>query len=707
MWAPRRSGSIALLCLCASLVSCRAPQRPTAGSPRALEELRGTVVNQPPMVVVPEGTWTVAAGRLRSPRAASAVLFVRTASLPERELRFRFDTGAPQAKLSARWDGVPLPPVRYLPPGIFEVAVPPARVAAGDHRLVLSWSPAGAPPLTFGAIRWQAGPADGVIDPQNLASLLVLSDFVTQGVIGSSTEKRGGVLALGAHDIALQTPASGARFRASVRLQAGGRLRAAVVMDDGSSQRELWRADLAAGEERSVELAVPAGERSLRLVGDPKDDAPTFTVWAEPRFGAPRRPRVPVILLVTLDTTRRDALGAYGAVDAATPALDRVASEGTLYLRASSTTAWTLPAHASIFTGLLPREHGAGVTESLLPQAIPTLAAALAGKYRTVGLAGGPLVRHTYGIARGFGLYHVAAQWEERGAELAERAIAILEQSADEPLFLFVNFYDPHYPYLADPERGGTDGGADPFTNRLLAGDIASWLSLIEQRQRLSAAGRRALSAAYAGEVSEMDRQLGRVLDHLRRSGRYDDALIVLAGDHGESLGEEGLWAHGARLEPEVTQVPLIVKFPRQRRAERVAELVSLVDVFPTILRAADVPVPRNSGLLLSDRSALGRRTSLFFEEHESLVHPFYQGIRLGAHLIGAENRQRRAVRWDGGEQCWEREGEGWRRQRCGGPGALAAELRQLELAAGRPRADDRGGVDDEERARLRALGYL
>jgi len=427
---------------------------------------------------------------------------------------------------------------------------------------------------------------------------------------------------------------------------------------------------------------------------------------------------VPLILLITLDTTRRDALGSYDARVEGTPRLDQLAARATVYEHAVSTTSWTLPAHASIFTGRFPREHGAGVTAPALPADAHTLALELGDRYRTVGVAGGPLVRHSFGVGRGFGDYRVAEGNELAGSEVADLAIRALRETTNEPLFLFLNFFDPHFPFSSrhDSAAGasaraaaaalpeGSDG------RRLTSGDVGAWLDAIEQRLRPTAGEVAALRLAYAAEVEEMDRQIGRVLDELEATGRFEDAMIVAVADHGELLGERGLFSHAVRLEPELTSIPLIVKYPGQRASDRVSELVSLVDLFPTLLRAAGLPPPPSSGLALTDRDGLAQREHVLVEEHESVVHPFYQAIQLGPHLVGFEGRRQRMVRWRGGEQCWGRAGPAWTDVDCDDSAGLPAFSRQLRALALRPPAagsSESRDIDAAERARLRALGYL
>jgi arylsulfatase A-like enzyme len=315
----------------------------------------------------------------------------------------------------------------------------------------------------------------------------------------------------------------------------------------------------------------------------------------ERRPDAAERPNV---LLVTLDTTRADHLGLYGYARDTSPHLDRLATESVVYTRAIATSSWTLPSHASLFTGKLPTGHGArfdpegplvlgesvrGPMDLAEFRASPiaerevTLAERLReGGYATGGVAGGPWLKRVFGLNKGFEFYAddgIDTLAGARGDRVTDAALRFLEDVGDRPFFLFVNYYDPHGPYAA------------PLRHRL----AIDWRLLFPGDAQPS----ELVALAYDAEIHFADAELGRLLDRLRALGLYDDTLVVVTADHGELLGEHGRFNHGYYLtEPEL-HVPLVVKHPRGERAgKREVARVSIAAVFALILDRLSLEVP-------------------------------------------------------------------------------------------------------------------
>ena len=286
--------------------------------------------------------------------------------------------------------------------------------------------------------------------------------------------------------------------------------------------------------------------------------------WRERALLAPR-PQ-PDVLLITLDTTRADRLGCYGGDPAVSPALDALARGGVLFRRAYSHVPTTLPSHASLLTGVTPARHGVHENGTfVLDAARPTLGEAFqrAG-YRTGAFVSAVVLDRRYGLARGFGDYVDELETDESelvmaqvsGEVTAERALSFLAQDDPRPVFTWVHFYDPHDPY-APPE---------PFASRF--------------------AGR-----AYDGEIAYMDAQVGRLLEAVAKRGR--PTIVAAVADHGESLGEHQEPTHAFFVYGATQQVPLILSYPGVLPAGReVQPLVRVVDVLPTLLSAAQLPVP-------------------------------------------------------------------------------------------------------------------
>ena len=268
----------------------------------------------------------------------------------------------------------------------------------------------------------------------------------------------------------------------------------------------------------------------------------------------------PNILLVTLDTTRADHLGAYGDRRAQTPTLDRLAAEGVLFERAITAAPLTLPAHVSLLTGLYPFSHGVRNNGTSMPgDAVATLATVLhdAG-YRTAAFVSAFVLDHRYGLARGFDRYDDRFELERRGPQTAAALDAWLTETATDrrPFFVWLHLFDPHDPY--DPPAPFRDA----FVGRL-----------------------------YDGEIALDDAVLGTVLTRLTQLRLESSTLVAIAGDHGESLGEHGEATHGLFVYESAVRVPMILWSPgRLPAGRRVPALVRSIDLAPTVLSVMGVP---------------------------------------------------------------------------------------------------------------------
>jgi choline-sulfatase len=279
-----------------------------------------------------------------------------------------------------------------------------------------------------------------------------------------------------------------------------------------------------------------------------------LTLGGAPAGAEPPAAGPPSVLLLTLDTTRADALGAYlgkDGGDARTPVLDGLAARGLRWAQAITPTPLTLPAHASLLTGLAPPEHGVRTNGAeALPRDVPTLAEAYALRgYTTAGFVASPVLDRRFGLARGFGRYSDKPTAERTAREMTGAALEWLgRQPAGKPVFLWVHYYDAHAPYLPP----GMDPKASP-------------------------------AQRYAGEVATVDREIGRLLAAL--SGGAERWLIAAVGDHGESLGEHGEPDHGIFLYHSTMHVPLLLAGPGVPRGKVVEQVVSTRRLASTLLR--------------------------------------------------------------------------------------------------------------------------
>lgn len=268
------------------------------------------------------------------------------------------------------------------------------------------------------------------------------------------------------------------------------------------------------------------------------------------------RANLPSILLVTLDTTRADSLG-FESDQVKTPHLEALAARGVRFSHAYTTAPMTLPAHASIFTGLYPAGHGIHENSRTLAEHHSLLAAQLAEQgYETAAFVSGYPLSRQFGLARGFDHYddEVGESTAERSAkDTTDRTLAYLE-ARNAPLFLWVHYFDPHEPY-DPPEPFRTEYAEHP----------------------------------YLGEIAAMDQQFGRLLQDFE--SRTSDVRVLVVGDHGESLGEHGEALHGNLLYQGVMRVPLVIA-GTDLAPGQVSAPVSIRRVFDTVLHWAGVERP-------------------------------------------------------------------------------------------------------------------
>ncbi|HEX6885817.1 MAG TPA: sulfatase [Planctomycetota bacterium] len=334
-------------------------------------------------------------------------------------------------------------------------------------------------------------------------------------------------------------------------------------------------------------------------------------------------PEPPTIVWITIDTLRREHLSCYGYFRATTPNLDALAAEGLLFERAVSSVASTLPAHLTLLTGLYPHQHGMtsnrrGASVSYVSElGRLSLAEVLrrAG-YRTAGFASATPLAAATGIGAGFETYAAPAAGAGPSLRAHERNVAVLEWLAREgprpgPFFLWVHYFDPHEPndprppydalFTTDERQRAwirTRGiDVEALSARFADSSRVRRHFLPPDPERQPPAPTRVtlervadLMNRYDGEVRDVDERIGELLAALRRHGRYADAIVVVAADHGQSLGEDDWFGHGSITDVN-TAVPLIVRLPAGLVApRRIASVVSLADVAPTVLARFAVP---------------------------------------------------------------------------------------------------------------------
>ena len=427
--------------------------------------------------------------------------------------------------------------------------------------------------------------------------------------------------------------------------------------------------------------------------------------------GCARQSAPPDVILLTVDTLRWDRTVPDRYPRALAPSFQRFAREAVVFDDAHATAASTLPSLTSLMTGLWPFEAGVTWNGHRLGPELVTLAERLAARgYRTVAVVSNPMLEQGSGMAQGFSVYDAHFTVKERNRDVAERpaaatlaaALATLEGSDARPLFLWVHWNDPHGPYLPDripfsDAPPGTDGEA-----RLPVGSDDSGLGAIPRYQEL--AGVDAVGDyvnRYDGEVAQADAAIGRLLDRLRGDAdRWRRALVVLAADHGEALGEHGYYfAHGHAVYEELIHVPLLIKFPAGGPAPGTRnDRVSLVDVAATVAEVVGL-----------DGEVAGRGRSLVAPGGDAEVFAMTskgESARPGQCLIvGAV----KLLRFDDGEEQLTHVEDG--RESAMAPDTTLRRDLDARLEAARASAPApeplRRDLDAELREQMRALGYV
>lgn len=417
--------------------------------------------------------------------------------------------------------------------------------------------------------------------------------------------------------------------------------------------------------------------------------------WLLASACAPESPPAPPpvshrnLLVITLDTARRDFMGFHGRTPSPTPHLDAMAADAAVFDDAYSVAPLTLPAHTSLMTGLYPASHSVHDNGLFrVPEQAHTLAEVLAeAGYDCAAEVGAVVLDEVYGLDQGFARYRApprsaessSLQMVERdGGEVIDAALATLAELRP-PYFLWVHLFDPHFPYL--PHSAGPVDARDGASESV---------------------------ALYEGEIGHADRQIGRLLGALTRRPRSEQCLVVFAADHGEGLNDGLESSHGYLLHDTTLRIPLWIRDPALP-GRRIPHPVSLVDVMPTVLGLLGIPTAQPfDGLDLSADLRRDPETSpraLLLESY----HGFYShGWAPVEALVTEEWKLVHSTR----DRLYARtpepdEGNDLAAEQPGRLADLLATLQHLlDQPALRLRPADKA-LDSGERQRLLQLGYV
>ncbi len=319
-----------------------------------------------------------------------------------------------------------------------------------------------------------------------------------------------------------------------------------------------------------------------------------------PRLGTEEAPHARNVVVLTIDTMRASKLKPYNRRSRiATPAIDRLAREGTLMERAQSPENWTKPAVASILTSLFPATHGAKNDASRLPHSALTLGEVYQDRgFATASFLANGYVSRAFGFDQGWDHYtnYIRERKNTNASNVFGEAADWIEAHKDERFFVYIQTIDPHVPYdppddilrIYDPRRD-YDGIVQNRRTHLLLEDAKKR----PPRVTFTESDVIRLEALYDGEVDYHDRHLARFLTKLEELGVLDDTIFVVTSDHGEEFNDHGSWGHGHSIFQELIHVPYIVRYPRVVRAgARVPHVVSTMSIAPTVLQATGHEVP-------------------------------------------------------------------------------------------------------------------
>lgn len=440
-------------------------------------------------------------------------------------------------------------------------------------------------------------------------------------------------------------------------------------------------------------VRVPKTQRVLAIMGSALAGLGVGCCREQPQ------PTRPDIIVVVIDTLRADHLPSYGYPRPIAHNIDRIAREGVLFERVIASSSWTKTSMASIVTSRDPDAHGVRRSTDSLPVRLPTLAQVLrAAGYETLGVNTNPWLTPKFRFHAGFDVYENPIN--TNADSVTERGLHLVS-GAQRPFFLYLHYMDVHAPYTPDPRF------FDEAPFRTPGGQLMSdeMLEQLYRKQGFAAPGaEHRVRRLYDAEIRATDTALGMLLEGLSARGVLDDAVLVVTSDHGEEFREHGTTEHGWNLYPEVYQVPLVFRAPGMLpQGRRIAAQVRTIDVAPTLLELADVPVPASfegSSLLPMQNGAVEDRVAIgAIGLHPYLPRRDYVAVVSPDSLYIRERRS-------GAVEVYDLREDPGALRNLGSDHPAAARLGALVRTDTAPRPAQ-VEIDAETRAQLEELGYL
>ncbi|MAI80577.1 MAG: hypothetical protein CL917_16670 [Deltaproteobacteria bacterium] len=461
-----------------------------------------------------------------------------------------------------------------------------------------------------------------------------------------------------------------------------------------------------------------------------------------------------LVVVISLDTLRADHLGMYGAKRFTSPTLDQFADGGTVFTDASSTSPWTLPAHASMLTGLYPVEHRVMRFDSALPEDVGSLALTLKQNgYQTAAVVNSSwLKREPFRLTRDFEEYLFVEDTMDRRAPntwITDQAISWIQGRGPQPLFLFVHYYDVHADYASLPEyeslfvtpyEGPVDGTAwqlatttfeddflemchaeyDPSKCRI--GTLENYLAVNSSVEKLELEDQdvQHLEQLYDAGIRQLDTELGRLLSVIEEEGLDQNGLVVITSDHGEEFMDHGRMDHFLTVYQEILHVPMIFRGRAIPEKLRIDTPVSLVDIAPTILSIAGLPVDEDIDgldlmpLMTGEPSSLFQNRFLYGEAAGGLsyalmmdnIYPIYRSVRRGRYKLIHDSKKERSWLYDLTEDPGETRDISKEHPEVASQ-LLKEMMHRHSDSNFNPSEKDKVNLDSKDLEQLRALGYI
>ncbi|MCD6326372.1 sulfatase [bacterium] len=459
------------------------------------------------------------------------------------------------------------------------------------------------------------------------------------------------------------------------------------------------RIDLSEFAGKSVRLEFST--RGTYRVEPPFKRAPDnrfdYAFWSNPHvFSENEWAGRPNVILISIDTLRADHVSCLGHERKTTPNLDELAGDSLLFERCVTPAPWTLPAHASLLTGLLPSRHGVqNYYQSLSDEALTIAEVLRSSSFLTLGVGSFDYLFPDYGLVQGYDEYFF--RYPLRADTIVRKGLDWLDLHHGRQFFLFLHIFDCHDPYNAPSPYDKM------FCER--AGDIkkehkSPITAFVGRGRRPSDRDIELITSLYDGEIRFVDEQLRFLFKRLKELGIWDKTMIVVTSDHGEEFYEHRSFGHGLKLFDEQIMVPLIIKLPHSRiKGRRIKQQVGLIDVLPSVLDGLGIKTPDDidgrsllSGLdsrlksgikgeeyYISETVAQGiRRNCLRFHSHKyiSANRYNYKGLVFrnleslfdlvhddgeNENLALREPELARSLRLESSEQLYELDRPGWR----------------------------------------------